>query len=292
MPIPTKRLGTGFELPVYGLGTWQMGGRFQRDAENDDARDVRAIEAAIEAGVTHIDTAEAYAAGHTEKLVGRAIRRHDRERLFLASKVGLSQPPRDKKVIETAEQSLRRLGTDYLDLYLLHRFNSQVPLGETMAALDSLVERGLVRHLGVSNFSEERFQAAQRHTAHKLVTNQVHYNLEIREMETAGVLDFCQRSDVMLVAWRPLQKGMLLRNDTPIVSELAAKYEKSPAQIAINWLTSQDNVVTLAKTSTSEHLWENLGALGWRLDPDDIERLRREFPDQQHVSDAVPLDHG
>lgn len=93
----------------------------------------------------------------------------------------------------------------------------------------------------------------------------------------------------MLVAWRPLQKGTLLKSS--LLDELAKKYSKTPAQVAINWLISQKNVVTLSKTSNVEHLKENLGAVGWTMEASDVERIKKEFPDQKDVSDAVPLNY-
>jgi len=121
------------------------------------------------------------------------------------------------------------------------------------------------------------------------VTNQVHYNLIYREPEASGLLDYCQQNDVILTAWRPVQKGILAKNDADLVNKMGGKYVKTPAQIAINWLISQKNVVSLSKMSNPEHLKENLGAVGWSLEPKDIELLKNDFPGQQSVSDRVPL---
>ena len=121
------------------------------------------------------------------------------------------------------------------------------------------------------------------------MASQLHLNLKYREAERKGILQYCQQNDIMLIAWRPLQKGVLLQHDENIVIELAGKYHKTPAQIAINWLISQDNVVTLSKTRSIEHLKENLSAIDWKMDKEDIERLRNNYPNQEDVSDAVPL---
>lgn len=288
MNIPTKKLENGFEMPVYGLGLWQMGGRRERDESNDD-NDIAAIRAAIDAGVTHIDTAESYGDGHAEELLGEAIKGYDRSTLFLASKVGETNQGYEG-TIAACEASLKRIGTEYLDLYMLHAFPKPgISIEDTMRAMDELLERGLIRHIGVSNVTPHRFDVAQGLTKNKIVVNQVHYNVQYREVEDKGVLDHAQKNDVMLVAWRPLQKGTLA--DSSLVDELAKKYQKTPSQIAINWLISQKNVVTLAKTGNPEHLKENLGALDFTMESGDIERIRREFPDQQLVSDAVPLDY-
>lgn len=286
--IPTKKLKSGFELPVYGLGLWQMGGRWETDTSKD-SNEIRAIQEAIEVGITHIDTAESYGNGHAEELLNKAIEGYDRSKLFIASKVSASNQSYDD-LRRSFEASLKRIGTDYIDLYMLHRYPEPgIPIADTMRALDELVEQGAIKYIGLCNMSPNRFQEAQKHTKNKLVCNQVHYNVQYREIEDKGVLDFCQQNDVMCVAWRPVQKGTLPTSS--LLDELAKKYGKTPMQIAINWLISQDNVVTLSKTSSSEHLMENLGAIGWTMEADDVGRIRREFPDQKMVSDAVPLDY-
>ncbi len=288
MNIPVKRLSNGFELPVYGLGLWQMGGRYEPDTSRDD-EEIRAIRAALNIGITHIDTAESYGAGHAEELLGMALQGYDRSKLIIATKVSSWNQAYDG-VRRSFEASLRRLATDYIDLYLLHRYPEPgIPIADTMRALDELVEQGVVKNIGVCNLTPRRFEEAQKYTKNKLVCNQVHYNIRYREIEKRSVLKYCQDNDVMLVAWRPLQKGSLPKSS--LIDELAKKYGKTPTQIAINWLISQDHVVTISKTSNIEHLEENLGATGWIMEADDIERIRKEFPDQQAVSDTVPLDY-
>ena len=288
MNIPTKKLTTGFELPVYGLGLWQMGGRWEADASND-AQEIEAIRAAIDAGITHIDTAESYGDGHAEELLGKALESYDRTKLFIASKVSKDNQSYED-LHRSFEASLKRIGTDYLDLYVLHRFPLPgTDLKGTMRAMDELVEQGKVKHIGVCNMTPNRFNAVQALTKNKLVCNQVHYNVQYREIEKSGVLQDAQDNDVMIVAWRPLQKGIL--PETPLLNELAKKYDKTSSQIAINWLISQQNVVTICKTSDVGHLKENLGAVGWTMDAKDVELIRQEFPDQQLVSDAVPLNY-
>ena len=288
MIIPTKKLKSGFEMPVYGLGTWQMGGREVRNPENDDEADIQAIKSAIDLGITHIDTAESYADGYTETLIGRAIKDYDRSKLFIVSKVKEINLHYDD-VINSAQASLKRLGINYLDLYLIHMPSLTIPIDETMKAMDFLKSEGLIKNIGVSNFNVEEFEKAQSFTKNKIVANQLHLNLKYREAERRGLLDYCQKNDVMFIAWRPLQKGVLLLEKENILDEMAKKYHKTPSQIAINWLISQENVVTLSKTRNVEHLKDNLGALDFGMEKYDIERLTRDFPDQQDVSDAVTL---
>jgi diketogulonate reductase-like aldo/keto reductase len=288
MDIPTKKLSSGFELPVYGLGLWQMGGRWEADASKDND-EVKAIRAALDAGITHIDTAESYGNGHAEEILKEALQGYDRSKLIIATKVSANNQTYEG-IHKSFRASLDRMGLDYVDLYLLHRFPEPgIDIADTMRAMDELVEQGLVKNIGVCNMTPNRFDEVQKHTKNKLVCNQVHYNVQYREVEDKGVLKHCQKNDVMLVAWRPLQKGILPQSS--LLEELAKKYDKTPVQIAINWLISQDNVVTLSKTSNLDHLKENLGAFGWSMEADDVERVRREFPDQHMVSDAVPLDY-
>jgi diketogulonate reductase-like aldo/keto reductase len=157
-----------------------------------------------------------------------------------------------------------------------------------MKAFDRLADEKLIRNIGVSNFSVERFKRAQQFCGYKIVVNQVHYNLASREPEN-GLLEFCQKNDVMLVAWRPLAKGAIIDVDYPFFDELCEKYHKTRAQIALNWLLSQDNVVTLSTMRSVSHLEENLAALNWNMSNEDIEALRRGFPGQEKISSALPL---
>ena len=289
MNIPVKTLKSGFSMPVFGFGTWQMGGRHERDPQNDDQADIAAIKAAIEAGITHIDTAESYSAGHAEELVAQAIKGYDRSKLFIVSKAHQEHLRHDDLLV-ACENSLKRLQIDYLDLYLLHAPSLQVPIKETMAAMDKLKADGRIKNIGISNFSIKRTKEAVTATQNQIVANQLHLNLMYREPERDGLVEYCQQNDMLFIAWRPVQKGALTQpGHYPILDEMCAKYQKTPSQIAINGLISQENIITLAKSTNLEHLEENLGALGWQMDKNDMERLDKEFPDQKDISDAVPL---
>ena len=283
--VPWKSLKNGFAIPVLGQGTGRMGGVDTPDTANDDA-DIAAIRRGIATGLCHIDTAEMYAGGHAEELVGIAmkgqgIRRAD---YFLTDKVWKTHLRYDD-VLRAAEASLKRLGTDYIDLYLIHQVNPDVPEEETIRAMNRLKREGVIRHIGVSNFSEERLKRAQAASDAPIVANQLHYNLRIREIEQCGLLDYCRSQDIMVIAWRPL-RGLDLA--LPLIVTLAEKYGKTPSQIALNWLLCQENVVTITKAANPLHLAENMGALGWALEKEDAKRLRREYP-AEAVSDAVPL---
>lgn len=285
MTVPWKTIAGGFSMPVLGQGTWRLGGVSERDPENDDARDVAVIRRALDAGLTHIDTAEMYAGGHAEELVGEAIRGVERSRLFLTGKVWKSHLGGDGP-LRAAEASLRRLGVDAFDLYLVHQVNPEIPLKETIRAMNRLQREGLARNIGVSNFSLERLKQAQALSEVPIVANQLHYNLQVREIELSGLLDFCQETGVMVIAWRPLRG---VDCSVPLLTELAARYGHTPRQLALNWLISQLGVVTIVKASDPLHLAENVGAVDWRMAEEDVERLRGEYPDRRAVSEAVPL---
>jgi diketogulonate reductase-like aldo/keto reductase len=287
MNIPTKTLANGFTMPVYGMGLARVGGNAEADYSQDEIW-VNAIQDAIANGVTHFDTAEAYGAGHSEELLGQAIKGVDRSSLLLTSKVLASNQTYDG-VHKACEASLKRLNVDYLDLYLLHSFPEPgIDITETVRAMTQLVDEGLIKHIGVSNFTNKRYAAAQAATPHKIICNQLHYNVKFREVEENGILKYLQDNDSLLVAWKPIQRGEL--EQVNILDELAEKYSKTWRQIAINWLISQNNVTAICKTTSIEHLRENLGALDWQMEAEDIERIRNDYPDQDFVSNW-PLDH-
>lgn len=265
-----------------------MGGRFKRDDSNDE-NDIKAIKAAIDHGITHIDTAESYGDGHTEELVGQAIKSVDRNKLIITTKVAAWNQGYDN-LLKSCRNGLKRLGTDYIDLYLLHRYPEPgIPINDTMRAMDRLISEGLVKNIGVCNMTIRRFEEVQKHTDNKIVCNQLHYSLSCRESEIRGIIKYCQDNDIFVTAWGPLEKGAL--ENAEILKEMAKKYSKTPYQVAINWLILQKNVITIPKTTNPEHLEENLGAIGWKLSVEDIKRLANEFPNQKRISDRVPLNY-
>ena len=278
-----KKLTDNITIPVIGLGTWTIGGGDEADTTYDD-EDISAIRTAIKLGITHIDTAEAYALGHTEELIGRAIGGFDRKNLFITSKVSPEHLSYDD-LLASAKGSLQRLDTDYIDLYLIHAPNPDISIQETMKAMDSLVEQKLIRCMGVSNFPVEQIREAQKYTKNKIVANQIEYNLLVRdkgrvtENMESKIIPYCQENNILIIAWRPLAKGKLAKPGFKILDELAEKYHKTQAQIAINWLISKKGIVAIAKSTKVEHLEKNLGAIGWKLRQEDINRLNDEFVD-------------
>ena len=284
--IPEKILSSGLRLPELGAGTWRIGGGVDADCSHDEAA-VAALRATLDDGFTHIDTAEMYGAGHTEELLGRALAGRPRDAFQITGKVWKTHFSRDG-VRRACEESLRRLGIGFFDLYLIHQPLPGTDWRDVLKGMENLVRDKMVKHLGVSNFTPEHWTELQNLTDLPLEVDQVHYNLVCREAELAGLPEYCEEHDKYLIAWRPLQKGAIAL-DCPLIREMCNKYRKTPVQIALNYLISHPRVAVIAAMSDPAHRAENAGACGWRLDPADRERLRREWPGQYGRSEAVPL---
>jgi diketogulonate reductase-like aldo/keto reductase len=280
--LERKSLGkTGESVAAIGLGTWNMGGRESPDYR-DDERLIEAISYAVELGMNHIDTAEMYAAGHAEELVGEAVKQFSRDEVFIATKVWPSNL-RYEDVIRSCRRSLERLQLKYVDLYMVHWPNPRIPLQETMKAMEKLVKDGLVRYIGVSNFDVELLEEAMNALKREeIVANQVEYSLEAREVERE-LIPFCERNGITVTAYTPLGKGRIpaeAASNTPrgkILAEMAQRYGKTPVQIALNWVIWRPNVITIPKAARKEHLEENAGAAGWRLTEEDYKRLSAAY---------------
>jgi diketogulonate reductase-like aldo/keto reductase len=268
--------GTGVMVPEIGLGVWRYSGG------------VEPLRQGIELGAFLIDTAEMYG---TEDVVGQAIKGL-RERIFLATKVSADHLRYDD-VLRAAEASLQRLETDYLDLYQIHWPNSSVPIQETMRAMETLVDRGLVRHIGVSNFSVQQLQAAQAAMSkYPIVSDQVLYNLNRREIER-DLLPYCLMQNITIIAYTPLDDGRLATRSwfpqnwrmhaieevatymrrMQALEQIAIYMQKTLAQVALNWCTSRPNVIAIPKSSSLTRIVENCQASGWRLSPEQIRFL-------------------
>lgn len=277
-PMEYKNLTADFKIPIIGLGTWGIGGFMEPDFSKDE-ESTHAIKSAIELGYSHIDTAELYGAGHTEELVGNAIKNLDRSKLIITDKVFKTNLRHDD-VIAACKRSLKKLQTEFIDIYLIHAPNPEIPLKETMESLDYLVEQKLIKFIGVSNFSVAQMKEAQKYSKNRIVLNQLPYNLDTRNKDYRGgcvnmesdIIPYCQANDVTVVAYRPLERGFLLKPHS-LLDNLSKKYGKTKAQIAINWLVSKKNVIAISKSTNLEHLKENLGAIGWSLSKEDIELL-------------------
>ncbi len=289
----------GARVSVVGLGTWQFGSAEWGYGEGYAAVEAEAIvNRALDLGVNLIDTAEAYAGGQSELIVGRAIAGRRKE-AFLATKVWPVAP--FAGVVEShGRRSAGRMEVDVIDLYQVHWPNPLVPLGSTMAGMRRLVDGGVVRHVGVSNFSLRRWRAAERRLGTPVLSNQVCYNLVARKPER-GMLDYAAASDRLVIAYSPLAKGLLggrydeahrpssmirkaspffmpenLRRVAPLLAvlrEVAAAQGTSPAQVALAWVLRRPNVVVIPGARTVEQLESNVAAADLDLTDDEFAAL-------------------
>ncbi|MCB0122979.1 MAG: aldo/keto reductase [Caldilineaceae bacterium] len=263
-----KELPGGKTVPAIGLGLWDYGGGSSPDYSRDE-RDEAAIHSAIEIGYRHFDTAEFYASGHSEELLGRALQRYNRSDFFVTTKVSPSHIRYDD-LLAACDRSLQRLQTDYIDLYLIHWPSETIPLAESMRALNRLVTEGKIRHIGVSNFDLPLLKEAALLCETPLATNQVHYNVMHREYVHNGVLAYCQEQGILVTAYSPIKDGTL-NNDA--VGQVAKRHNASPAQVALQWLIQQPQVITIPKSSNQVRQQENWDAAAVNLSASDIEAL-------------------
>lgn len=255
-------------LPKIGFGTWTIGGRSSPDPSQDDWS-LAALHSALELGYTHFDTAEMYAGGHAETLLGRAIQEAgvERENLFVTSTSNLTRD----RVLAACEGSLRRLGMDYLDLYLIHWPVAGMRLEESFDALNQLVDQGKVRNLGVSNFDVPLLRKAQALSNTSIVTNQVPYSLNDRSYAGNGVVHYCQAEEIVVTAYSPVEEGRLTAN--PALDEIAADHGVTSYQIALAWLVQQPGVIAIPMSANPLHQAQNLAAADIHLSRTEIARL-------------------
>lgn len=259
------------QIPKIGFGTWTIGGEGSPDPSADE-RSLAALHSALDLGYTHFDTAEGYAAGHAEELLGQAIREKGvpRESLFITSKVAPDHLQHDD-VLRCCEASLRRLGMDYLDLYLIHWPKVGMKLAETFRALNKLVRDGRVRRLGVSNFNLRLFKQAAALSETRLLTNQVSYSIPDRTCVQNGVLEYCQQQDILLTAYSPVKRRNI--NSNRALHAVAKARGATPQQIALAWLTTQPQVITIPMSANPQHQAENLQAADIVLSHAEMEML-------------------
>jgi diketogulonate reductase-like aldo/keto reductase len=270
-----KKFGPGhIDVPVIGQGTWDIPESGKRA---DEA--IAALRRGIDLGLTHIDSAEMYGNGRAEEIIAQAIAGVARDALFITSKV-LPSNASYKGTLAACERSLRRLRTDYLDLYLLH-WPSSHPLEETMRGLETLVEQGKARFIGVSNFDVADVQEAQSYLRRvPLGCDQVLYHLKERGPE-AQLMPYCERESIAVVGYTPFGRGRFPRREAEasgVLGRIAASHGKTVRQVILNFLTRQPNAFAIPKASRVEHVEENAGAAGWRLTPEEAAAIDAAFP--------------
>ncbi len=273
--MQTLNLPSGQTIPVLGMGTWQMG----EDARNRQS-EIDALRHGLDLGLSLIDTAEMYGEGGAEEVIAEAVTSgsgasgNRRSEVFLVSKVYPHNASK-RGAIAACERSLKRLKTDYIDLYLLH-WRGSVPLAETLDAFGTLQQSGKIRSYGVSNFDlEDMESASQLKGGPGIVTNQVLYNLMRRGIEW-NLLPWCRQRSIPIMAYSPIEQGRLLNNQT--LKTIAQKREVTTAQVAIAWLLHQENVIVIPKSSRIEHIEQNRAALELKLTAEELAALDGDFP--------------
>ena len=246
----------GVDVPALGFGTWPMKGETCRTA----------VRTALECGYRHVDTAQMY---ENEAAVGRAIAESDvpREEVFLVTKLRRGNLARED-VLRSTEESLDRLGTDVIDLLLVHSPSRSVPIEESIGAMNRLQAAGKVEHVGVSNFSVEQLQAAMDASETPILTDQVEYH----PLASKGdLLEFCLDEGIVLTAYSPVARGRVLENET--LREIGDRYGKTPAQVALRWLVQQETVAAIPKAENPEHIAENIDIFDFELATEEMERV-------------------
>jgi len=256
-------------MPLVGFGTGGL----------HDETLASAVDTAIDAGYTRFDTAEGYG---NEAALGAALAGRDRESLFLTSKV-LPKNLGYESVIESCEATLDRLDTEYLDLYLIHWPNPAISLRETMAAMATLRERGLVRNVGVSNFDAYQLSCAQHVSDVPVAVNQIEFH-PLRQQP--DVVDYCEEAGVVVDAAAPVARTRVF--DDPVVADLAREYDRSPAQVVLSWAVEQ-GVAVIPKSTDPQHVRENAALFDWELSPEDRRRIDNLDRDQS-VYNLDPTD--
>lgn len=267
MSIKSKTLSNGVKIHPIGIGTWAVGGGMNASSSKDD-ESIKAIRYSIQKGQNHIDTAEMYGGGHSEELVGEAIKGYDRKKLFIASKVWRDNATIDR-IPKACEGSLQRLKIKTLDLLYIHACWEEKKIDEYINGLNDAVDLGLTKAIGLSNFNLEQLKKAVSQSRHPIIALQNHFNLNHQFEVDDEMKLFCQNNGIMIVAYSPLEGA----DRNKIVREIAKKYSKTPEQIAINWLITQQNVVTIPKSTDINHIDENLGSMDFEISGEDMRKL-------------------
>ncbi len=251
--IPATILENGVKMPVIGLGTWQLTGQKCTDT----------LKKALNLGYTHIDTAEIYG---NQKDIGRAIKGYPRDKLFITSKVWRDNLHYDD-VLSACKNTLNDLGVDYLDLYLIHWPNHNIPLMGTLDALRKLYNEGKVRAIGVSNFTIRHLQDTIKITQIPICVNQVEFHPLLYQKD---LLNFCENYNIKITAYSPLAKSEVF--DNPLLKKIGRKYKKTAGQISLRWLLQKGTIV-IPKASSEKHLKENLDVFDFELNKEDVKLI-------------------
>lgn len=276
-------LSDGTSIDNLGIGTWYMGDSIQtRDEE------IKSIRYALDQGIRVIDTAEMYGNGRSEILVGEAIKGYDRDKIFIISKVLPNNASRNK-IFQACENTLKRLGTNYLDLYLLH-WRGAIPIEETIECMEELKRKGKIRRWGVSNMDIYDMEEILKNlNGENCCVNQVLYHLGSRGIEFS-LKPFTDSHNIPTIAYCPIAQGGRLRKkllESEVVKNIAKKYKISSMQVLLSFVLSQENMIAIPKAAKLEHMKENIECLNINFTKEDLDVLNKEFPKPTR---KLPLD--
>jgi len=312
------------EISVLGLGTWAFGGDAWWGPQKD-VDSLSVLEKAINEGINLIDTAPVYGKGHSEELIGKFLKKKRlRDKVIIATKLGLSWKNgriyRDlsrKRMLEEIDESRRRLQTDYIDIYQVHWPDPNTPIAETATVMYEFYKKGLIRAIGVSNYSVEQMQEFMKYSP--LHTLQPPYNMFKRDIEK-DIIPFCIKNKISIISYIPLHSGILTgkfffknikipsdlcRKNHPDLKEplfsvnkeileklnnLALKYNKTLTQLVLNWTYKREGITSiLVGARNLDQLTENLGAVGWSLEPSDYKEIEKILQERIEKIKALNL---
>lgn len=272
---------SGKSLFPIGIGTWNIGSVFTPDTNakykgvepnyDNEAAEIEAIRYSISKGQNHIDCAELYGGFHTDEVIGKAIAGIKREDLYIADKLWKTSVTKGT-VRTTVEQMLRKLGTDYLDMLYIHAPWKGIDWQAAIPQIDELIDEGIVRDFGVSNFTIANMEEARKIAKHPIIANQMNYNALYRDEVNGEFQDYCRKNDIQVIAYQPVKRQEVLDNE--VIKEIAKAHNATPAQIALAWLLEQ-NALPIPKAIDKSHIDENVRSVEIKLSEQELELLNK-----------------
>jgi len=263
------------ELSEIGYGTWGVGGYMEKDPNNDDTKQIKAIRYALDNGINYIDTASMYGGGYSLEIITKALKGFDRSQIFINAKI-TGSIDRYEDIEKQTDAYLKQFNTDYLDSIQLHApWRTNIGLEKTFTGIQELVGKKKVRYLSVSNFIIEQIELFNSVTGNYPFSHELDYNFEVRINDEIGVVKECQKNNVRILTYRTLRKNKTAKRNYDLLVELAKKYDKTQNQIILNWLANKKLFLPLVMSSNIEHIEENLGSIDFELSLEDYKRIER-----------------
>lgn len=276
--IPTIKLAEGLEVPRIGIGTWGFGGYMKKNPYNDDENDIAQIKYQIDSGLTLIDAWLAQAEGNMVDIVAKAIVGIPRGQFQIVAKLDVKNFINKEDVEKTVDQFLSKLNLDFVDILQIHKPQwDGLSAEETIFEMDRMIEIGKTKHLAISNANVDLLKESISFAKNKFLFNEVNFSVVDRTYQTNGTVDFCRENNIKMMAYKPLARGMTNYlsgvSGDPVFKDLAAKYDKTTNQIALNWLLSKQNFLAWVKSANRSHINENLDSLSFEMAPEEHQRI-------------------